>query len=70
MCLIFIPYLLMRNDNVLPPLFPCHLSIPLIPQMSQELGIIEKTPDFTNPYRTERDDVSKMHACCSTLSIS
>ncbi|XP_041735523.1 coiled-coil domain-containing protein 134-like isoform X2 [Coregonus clupeaformis] len=25
--------------------------------MSQELGIIEKSPDFTNPYRTERDDV-------------
>ncbi|XP_064867004.1 coiled-coil domain-containing protein 134-like [Oncorhynchus nerka] len=26
--------------------------------MSQELGIIEKSPAFTNPYRTERDDVS------------
>uniref|UniRef100_A0A3B1KJS7 Coiled-coil domain containing 134 n=1 Tax=Astyanax mexicanus TaxID=7994 RepID=A0A3B1KJS7_ASTMX len=26
--------------------------------MSQELGIIEKSPDFINPYRTERDDVS------------
>ncbi|KAF7651432.1 hypothetical protein LDENG_00111220 [Lucifuga dentata] len=25
--------------------------------MSQELGITEKTPDFINPYRTERDDV-------------
>ncbi|XP_028671120.1 coiled-coil domain-containing protein 134-like [Erpetoichthys calabaricus] len=25
--------------------------------MAQELGIIEKSPDFTNPYRTERDDV-------------
>ncbi|TWW69357.1 Coiled-coil domain-containing protein 134 [Takifugu flavidus] len=25
--------------------------------MSQELGITEKTPDFMNPYRTERDDV-------------
>ncbi|KAJ7992624.1 hypothetical protein DPEC_G00280610 [Dallia pectoralis] len=25
--------------------------------MSQELGITEKSPDFTNPYRTERDDV-------------
>ncbi|CAJ1075805.1 meiosis inhibitor protein 1-like isoform X1 [Xyrichtys novacula] len=25
--------------------------------MSQELGITEKTPDFSNPYRTERDDV-------------
>ncbi|KAL0992974.1 hypothetical protein UPYG_G00101700 [Umbra pygmaea] len=25
--------------------------------MSQELGIVEKSPDFTNPYRTERDDV-------------
>ncbi|CAL8265521.1 coiled-coil domain-containing protein 134 [Gadus morhua] len=25
--------------------------------MSQELGITEKTPDFTNPYRTERDNV-------------
>ncbi|XP_029583882.1 coiled-coil domain-containing protein 134 isoform X3 [Salmo trutta] len=25
--------------------------------MSQELGIIEKSPDFTNPYRTERDNV-------------
>lgn len=29
-----------------------------VSQMSQELGIIEKSPDFTNPYRTERDDVS------------
>uniref|UniRef100_A0A4W4G8C7 Uncharacterized protein n=1 Tax=Electrophorus electricus TaxID=8005 RepID=A0A4W4G8C7_ELEEL len=27
------------------------------PSMSQELGITEKSPDFTNPYRTERDDV-------------
>lgn len=27
-------------------------------QMSQELGITEKSPDFINPYRTERDDVS------------
>uniref|UniRef100_A0A3B4A3H6 Uncharacterized protein n=1 Tax=Periophthalmus magnuspinnatus TaxID=409849 RepID=A0A3B4A3H6_9GOBI len=26
--------------------------------MSQELGITEKAPDFTNPYRTERDDVT------------
>uniref|UniRef100_G3NWA7 Coiled-coil domain containing 134 n=1 Tax=Gasterosteus aculeatus aculeatus TaxID=481459 RepID=G3NWA7_GASAC len=25
--------------------------------MSQELGITEKSPDFINPYRTERDDV-------------
>ncbi|CAG5897470.1 unnamed protein product [Menidia menidia] len=25
--------------------------------MSQELGITEKSPDFLNPYRTERDDV-------------
>ncbi|XP_053194174.1 coiled-coil domain-containing protein 134-like isoform X2 [Scomber scombrus] len=25
--------------------------------MSQELGITEKSPDFMNPYRTERDDV-------------
>ncbi|KAF4080928.1 hypothetical protein AMELA_G00176620 [Ameiurus melas] len=25
--------------------------------MSQELGIIEKSPDFINPYRTEKDDV-------------
>ncbi|CAL8302009.1 unnamed protein product [Merluccius merluccius] len=25
--------------------------------MSQELGITEKTPDFINPYRTERDNV-------------
>lgn len=25
--------------------------------MSQELGLTEKSPDFTNPYRTERDDV-------------
>uniref|UniRef100_A0AAV2KJC9 Coiled-coil domain-containing protein 134 n=1 Tax=Knipowitschia caucasica TaxID=637954 RepID=A0AAV2KJC9_KNICA len=25
--------------------------------MSQELGITEKAADFTNPYRTERDDV-------------
>lgn len=38
----------------------CHLSPPLIFQMSQELGITEKSPDFTNPYRTERDDVSKI----------
>lgn len=29
-----------------------------VSQMSQELGIIEKSPDFTNPYRTERDNVS------------
>lgn len=29
--------------------------------MSQELGITEKSPDFINPYRTERDDVSMMH---------
>ncbi|XP_060946597.1 coiled-coil domain-containing protein 134-like [Limanda limanda] len=25
--------------------------------MSQELGIIDKTPDYLNPYHTERDDV-------------
>ncbi|KAK3525558.1 hypothetical protein QTP86_034854, partial [Hemibagrus guttatus] len=25
--------------------------------MSQELGITEKSPDFINPYRTEKDDV-------------
>lgn len=31
--------------------------------MSQELGITEKSPDFTNPYRTERDDVSEVHTC-------
>lgn len=38
----------------------------LCPQMSQELGIMEKSPDFINPYRTERDDVSKR---CSLLCI-
>lgn len=35
-------------------------------QMSQELGITEKTPDFINPYRTERDDVS---AQCTNVNI-
>lgn len=36
----------------------------LVSQMSQELGITEKSPDFINPYRTERDDVSKtLHHC-------
>lgn len=28
--------------------------------MSQELGITEKSPDFMNPYRTERDEVSDL----------
>lgn len=48
----------------------CHRPIPPISQMSQELGITEKSPDFTNPYRTERDDVSKMHTCWPTLCLS
>lgn len=38
----------------------CHCLL-FCSQMSQELGITEKSPDFMNPYRTERDDVSIMH---------
>lgn len=44
--------------------------------MSQELGITEKTPDFMNPYRTERDDVSRISilqfksGCLSNNAIS
>lgn len=29
----------------------------LLSLMSQELGLVDKSPDFINPYRTERDDV-------------
>lgn len=36
--------------------------------MSQELGITEKSPDFTNPYRTERDDVSTTPRYCRCRS--
>lgn len=43
-------------------------SLSCIYQMSQELGITEKSPDFTNPYRTERDDVSNSEwSSASTL---
>lgn len=62
------------EELVTCPLLPsflifCHRPLLLDSQMSQELGITEKSPDFTNPYRTERDDVSKMQACWSTLSF-
>lgn len=36
--------------------------------MSQELGIIEKSPDFINPYRTERDGVSHASMAPSALA--
>lgn len=62
------------EELVTCPLLPsflifCHRPLLLDSQMSQELGITEKSPDFTNPYRTERDDVSKMQACWSTLCL-
>lgn len=38
--------------------------------MSQELGITEKSADFMNPYRTERDDVSTMQSRCLPLCLS
>uniref|UniRef100_A0A8D3D5J0 Coiled-coil domain-containing protein 134 n=1 Tax=Scophthalmus maximus TaxID=52904 RepID=A0A8D3D5J0_SCOMX len=34
--------------------------------MSQELGITEKSPDFINPYRTERDDVLHTRQHCTS----
>lgn len=45
------------------------MCVPLVSQMSQELGITEKSPDFINPYRTERDDVSKiLHHCAHVVT--
>ncbi|XP_062873411.1 coiled-coil domain-containing protein 134 [Trichomycterus rosablanca] len=35
--------------------------------MSQELGITDKSPDFINPYRTEKDDVLQTAEAFQTL---